>query len=62
MAGRLVTAQALVLLAVATAIGSMGLALGGTAGALLARELTGSAAAAGLPLGVWWPARPSARW
>lgn len=42
----------LVLLTVATAVGSMGLAAGGTAGALLAAELTGSPAAAGLPLGV----------
>jgi MFS family permease len=36
----------------ATAIGSLGLAAGGTAGALLATQLTGSAASAGLPLGV----------
>jgi MFS family permease len=41
----------LALLAVATAVGSLGLAAGGTAGGLLATELTGSAATAGLPLG-----------
>jgi MFS family permease len=38
-------------LAVATAVGSTGLAAGGTAGALIAAELTGGSAAAGLPLG-----------
>src|SRR5918995_1617460 len=43
---------ALIVLAVATAIGSAGLAGGGTAGALLGAELTGSDAGAGLPLGV----------
>jgi len=42
----------LVLLAVATAIGAMGLAAGGTAGALLAVDMTGSATWAGVPLGV----------
>jgi MFS family permease len=42
----------LVLLAVATAIGALGLAAGGTAGALLAEDLTGSTAWAGVPLGV----------
>jgi len=41
-----------VLLAVATAIGSTGLAAGGTAGALLAADLAGTTAAAGLPLGL----------
>jgi MFS family permease len=40
------------LLAVATAIGSLGLAAGGTAAALLAVSMTGTPAAAGLPLGV----------
>jgi MFS family permease len=42
----------LVLLAVATAIGAMGLAAGGSAGALLAQDMTGSTAWAGVPLGV----------
>ncbi len=42
----------LVLLAGATAIGSTGLAAGGTAGALLGAELAGTSAAAGLPLGL----------
>lgn len=42
----------LVALAVATAIGSAGLAAGGTAGALLGVEITGTEAAAGLPLGL----------
>jgi MFS family permease len=42
----------LVLLAVATAIGGLGLAAGGSAGALLAEEMTGSATWAGMPLGV----------
>jgi MFS family permease len=42
----------LLLLAVATAIGAMGLAAGGSAGALLAEEMTGSATWAGVPLGV----------
>src|SRR5829696_8187627 len=42
----------LALLTVATAVGSLGLAAGGTAGGLLATEMTGSVAAAGLPLGV----------
>jgi MFS family permease len=37
--------------AVATMIGSLGLAAGGTAGALIAAGMTGSAASAGLPLG-----------
>jgi MFS family permease len=39
-------------LAAATAVGSLGLAAGGTAGALLAEDITGSEAAAGVPLGV----------
>jgi len=43
--------RTLFLLAVATAIGSTGLAAGGTAGALLGAELAGTEAA-GLPLGV----------
>src|SRR5262245_35847391 len=47
-AGRRTT---LVLLAVATAIGATGLAAGGSAGALLAEDMTGSAAWAGVPLG-----------
>ena len=42
----------LTLLAVATAIASMGLAAGGTAGALLGANIAGTVAAAGLPLGV----------
>lgn len=42
----------LALLAVATAIGALGLAAGGSAGALLAEDMTGSTALAGLPLGV----------
>jgi MFS family permease len=41
----------LALLAVATAIGAVGLAAGGSAGALLAEDMTGSTAWAGLPLG-----------
>jgi MFS family permease len=41
----------LALLAAATAIGALGLAAGGSAGALLAEDMTGSAAWAGLPLG-----------
>ena len=44
--------RTLFLLAVATAVGSMGLAAGGTAGSLLAVEITGAEAAAGLPLGL----------
>ena len=40
------------LLAVATAIGAVGLAAGGSAGALLAEDMTGSTAWAGVPLGV----------
>lgn len=44
--------RVLLLLAAATAIGSTGLAAGGTAGALLAADITGSNAAAGLPLGL----------
>src|SRR5262245_15500876 len=44
--------RTLVVLAVATAVGSIGLAAGGTAGALLGAELSGTEAAAGLPLGV----------
>jgi MFS family permease len=43
---------AVALLAAATAVGSLGLAAGGTAGALLAEEMTGSTAWAGVPLGV----------
>jgi MFS family permease len=43
--------RALPLLAAATAIGSLGLAAGGTAAALLAVSMTGREAAAGLPLG-----------
>jgi MFS family permease len=39
-------------LALATAVAALGLAAGGTAGALLAEETTGSTALAGLPLGV----------
>jgi MFS family permease len=41
----------LVLLAVATAIGALGLAAGGSAGALLAEDMTGSTTWAGVPLG-----------
>lgn len=44
--------QTLAVLAVATAIGSTGLAAGGTAGALLGARITGTEAAAGLPLGL----------
>src|SRR5918992_2220501 len=44
--------RTLAVLAAATAVGSLGLAAGGTAGALLAEDITGSEAAAGLPLGV----------
>lgn len=40
------------LLAAATAVGSIGLAAGGIAGPLLATELTGDPATAGLPIGV----------
>jgi MFS family permease len=40
------------LLAAATAVGALGLAAGGSAGALLAEDMTGSTAWAGLPLGV----------
>jgi MFS family permease len=43
--------KTLVLLAVATAIGALGLAAGGSAGALLAEDMTGSTAWAGVPLG-----------
>jgi MFS family permease len=42
----------LILLAVATAIGALGLAAGGSASALLAEDMTGSAAWAGVPLGM----------
>jgi hypothetical protein len=42
--------RTLVVLALATAAGSTGLAAGGTAGALLGTEITGTEAAAGLPL------------
>jgi MFS family permease len=44
--------RTLAMLAAATAVGSLGLAAGGTAGALLAEDITGSDAAAGVPLGV----------
>jgi MFS family permease len=43
---------ALPVLAAATAIAALGLAAGGSAGALLAEEMTGSTAWAGVPLGV----------
>jgi MFS family permease len=43
--------RALSVLALATAIGALGLAAGGSAGALLSEEMTGSTAWAGLPLG-----------
>jgi MFS family permease len=43
--------SSLALLATATPIGALGLAAGGSAGALLAKEMTASSAAAGLPLG-----------
>ena len=43
--------RTLALLAAATAIGALGLAAGGSAGALLAEEITDSTAWAGLPLG-----------
>lgn len=42
----------LVILVVATAVGSTGLSAGGTAGTLIAVDLTGSAALAGVPLGL----------
>jgi MFS family permease len=42
----------LLLLAAATAVGAIGLAAGGSAGALLAEEITGSTTWAGVPLGV----------
>lgn len=42
----------LFVLALATIAGSMGLAAGGTAGALIAADMTGSTASAGLPLGL----------
>lgn len=44
--------RALALLAVVTAIGSTGLAAGGTAGALLVVDITGAHAMAGVPLGL----------
>ncbi|MGI8911843.1 MAG: hypothetical protein ACR2JR_15015 [Rubrobacteraceae bacterium] len=44
--------RTLFVLALATAIGSAGLAAGGTAGALLGAEIAGTEAAAGLPLGL----------
>jgi len=44
--------RTLVVLALATAVGSTGLAAGETAGALLVAEMTGTEAAAGLPLGL----------
>lgn len=40
-----------IVLAAATAVGGMGMAAGGTAGALVAVEVTGRTASAGLPLG-----------
>lgn len=61
-------------LAAATAVGSVGLAAGGTAGALAAAEITGSTGAAGFPLGTlvvgsgagallisWWTRRTGRR-
>jgi hypothetical protein len=42
--------RTLVVLALTTAVGSTGLAAGGTADALLGTEITGTEAAAGLPL------------
>ena len=54
LAGTSVSSSArktLLLLAGATAIGALGLAAGGSAGALVAEDLTGSTAWAGLPLG-----------
>jgi hypothetical protein len=42
----------LLLLAAATAVGAVGLAAGGSAGALLAEDITGSTTWAGVPLGV----------
>jgi MFS family permease len=44
--------RAMRVLVVAQLLGALGLAAGGAAGALLAEHLTGSAAAAGLPLAV----------
>ncbi len=44
--------RTLAMLVVATTIGSAGLAAGGTAGALIGVRLTGTEAAAGLPLGL----------
>lgn len=44
--------QTLLVLSLATAIGSAGLAAGGTAGALLGAELANTEAAAGIPLGL----------
>lgn len=44
--------RTLLVLALSTAIGSAGLAAGGTAGALLGADLAGNEAAAGLPLGL----------
>ncbi len=74
VANTLNTANPVLRLAVATAIGSLGLAAGGTAGALAATEITGSPRAAGLPLGVlvagsglgalaisWWTHRAGRR-
>jgi MFS family permease len=61
---------ALTRLAVATAVGSIGLAAGGSAGALLANQMTGSTAWAGVPLGAlvigsaaaaFWIARQTSR-
>jgi hypothetical protein len=49
-------------LVAAQLLGALGLAAGGTAGALLAEHLTGSATAAGLPLRCWCSARGSPRW
>jgi MFS family permease len=47
---QLLQRRTLRVLVVAQLLGALGLAAGGTAGALLAEHLTGSAAAAGLPL------------
>lgn len=68
------TVNPLLRLAAATAVGSLGLAAGGTAGALVAVEITGSTQAAGVPLGVlvagsglgavaisWWTRRAGRR-
>jgi MFS family permease len=49
---RLLQRRTMVVLVVAQLLGACGLAAGGTAGALLAEQLTGSPAAAGFPLAV----------